>query len=77
MRETLRGKSGRAVARASRFFLQAGNAPCFSHAHTSDHRYKRRASVEEAALVQQIDVTIKERQNIFFDMEAYLPKKNG
>ncbi|XP_036209956.1 transmembrane protein 120B isoform X3 [Myotis myotis] len=40
-------------------------------------RYKRRASLEEAELVQQIDVTIKERQNTFFDMEAYLPKKNG
>nr|KAF6312319.1 transmembrane protein 120B [Pipistrellus kuhlii] len=40
-------------------------------------RYKRRASVAEAELVQQLDVTIKERQNIFFDMEAYLPKKNG
>ncbi|KAM5311662.1 transmembrane protein 120B isoform 1-T1 [Glossophaga mutica] len=40
-------------------------------------RYKRHASREEAELVQQIDANIKERQNIFFDMMAYLPKKNG
>nr|XP_044988996.1 transmembrane protein 120B isoform X2 [Jaculus jaculus] len=41
------------------------------------HRYKRHASHEEIELVQQIDANIKERQNVFFDMEAYLPKKNG
>ncbi|XP_068419837.1 transmembrane protein 120B isoform X4 [Eschrichtius robustus] len=40
-------------------------------------RYKRHASREEAELVQQLGASIKERQNIFFDMEAYLPKKNG
>ncbi|XP_070372076.1 transmembrane protein 120B isoform X3 [Equus asinus] len=40
-------------------------------------RYKHHASREEAELVQQIGASIKERQNIFFDMEAYLPKKNG
>ncbi|XP_037000233.2 transmembrane protein 120B isoform X2 [Artibeus jamaicensis] len=40
-------------------------------------RYRRHASREEAELVQQIDANIKERQNLFFDMEAYLPKKNG
>nr|XP_058895568.1 transmembrane protein 120B isoform X5 [Kogia breviceps] len=40
-------------------------------------RYKRHASREEAELVQQLGANIKERQNIFFDMEAYLPKKNG
>ncbi|XP_036785074.2 transmembrane protein 120B isoform X3 [Manis pentadactyla] len=40
-------------------------------------RYKRHASREEAELVQQMGANIKERQNIFFDMEAYLPKKNG
>ncbi|XP_023589436.1 transmembrane protein 120B [Trichechus manatus latirostris] len=32
---------------------------------------------EEAELVQQLGANIKERQNVFFDMEAYLPKKNG
>uniref|UniRef100_A0A4X1U8B6 Transmembrane protein 120B n=1 Tax=Sus scrofa TaxID=9823 RepID=A0A4X1U8B6_PIG len=40
-------------------------------------RYKRHASQEEAELVQQLGANIKERQNVFFDMEAYLPKKNG
>ncbi|XP_036132237.1 transmembrane protein 120B isoform X1 [Molossus molossus] len=40
-------------------------------------RHKRHANQEEAELVQQIDINIKERKNIFFDMEAYLPKKNG
>ncbi|XP_074177103.1 transmembrane protein 120B isoform X3 [Rhinolophus sinicus] len=40
-------------------------------------RYKRHAGQEEAELVQQMGANIKERQNIFFDMEAYLPKKNG
>nr|XP_012637726.1 transmembrane protein 120B isoform X1 [Microcebus murinus] len=40
-------------------------------------RYKRHASREEAELVQQMATNIKERQNVFFDMEAYLPKKNG
>ncbi|XP_057601847.1 transmembrane protein 120B isoform X2 [Hippopotamus amphibius kiboko] len=40
-------------------------------------RYKRLASREEAELVQQLGANIKERQNVFFDMEAYLPKKNG
>ncbi|XP_071472679.1 transmembrane protein 120B isoform X5 [Marmota flaviventris] len=40
-------------------------------------RYKRHASQEEAELVQQMSAHIKERQNVFFDMEAYLPKKNG
>ncbi|ELW65514.1 Transmembrane protein 120B [Tupaia chinensis] len=40
-------------------------------------RYKRHASREEAELVQQMAANIKERQNVFFDMEAYLPKRNG
>ncbi|XP_054366510.1 transmembrane protein 120B isoform X1 [Mirounga angustirostris] len=40
-------------------------------------RYKNHASREEAELIQQMSANIKERQNIFFDMEAYLPKKNG
>uniref|UniRef100_A0A673UZL7 Transmembrane protein 120B n=1 Tax=Suricata suricatta TaxID=37032 RepID=A0A673UZL7_SURSU len=40
-------------------------------------RYKHHASWEEAELIQQMSANIKERQNIFFDMEAYLPKKNG
>ncbi|KAJ6656659.1 hypothetical protein lerEdw1_003546 [Lerista edwardsae] len=40
-------------------------------------RCKRDCSREESELVQQINSQIKDRQNVFFDMEAYLPKKNG
>ncbi|XP_059883975.1 transmembrane protein 120B isoform X3 [Delphinus delphis] len=40
-------------------------------------RYKRHTSREEAELIQQLGANVKERQNVFFDMEAYLPKKNG
>lgn len=40
-------------------------------------RCKAGASPEEFALIQEISTQIKERQNAFFDMEAYLPKKNG
>uniref|UniRef100_A0A8C5LMW0 Transmembrane protein 120B n=1 Tax=Leptobrachium leishanense TaxID=445787 RepID=A0A8C5LMW0_9ANUR len=40
-------------------------------------RHKHSASLGESDLIQQIDGTIKERHNVFFDMEAYLPKKNG
>lgn len=53
------------------------NAPASLYAHTSDHRYKRHTSREEAELIQQLGANVKERQNVFFDMEAYLPKKNG
>lgn len=72
MREALRRKDGRAVPRASGLFLQPEE-----RTHTSDRRYRRHASREEAELVQQMDAGIKERQDTFFDMEAYLPKKNG
>uniref|UniRef100_A0A8C2YHC8 Transmembrane protein 120B n=1 Tax=Coturnix japonica TaxID=93934 RepID=A0A8C2YHC8_COTJA len=40
-------------------------------------RCRPRATPEEFALIEQISAQIKERQNAFFDMEAYLPKKNG
>lgn len=40
-------------------------------------RCKPRASPEEFAVIQEISSQIKERQNVFFDMEAYLPKRNG
>uniref|UniRef100_A0A8C4WGD8 Transmembrane protein 120B n=1 Tax=Gopherus evgoodei TaxID=1825980 RepID=A0A8C4WGD8_9SAUR len=46
---------------------------CFHH----PHRCKRTSSPEESDLIQQINAQIKDRQNIFFDMEAYLPKRNG
>ncbi|XP_038615748.1 ion channel TACAN [Tachyglossus aculeatus] len=32
---------------------------------------------EKQQLVQELQSQIKERQSVFFDMEAYLPKKNG
>ncbi|XP_029426982.1 transmembrane protein 120B [Rhinatrema bivittatum] len=47
------------------------------HLKCNLQRYKHIAGVEESNLLQQIDSQIKERQNVFFDMEAYLPKKNG
>ncbi|KAJ1093159.1 hypothetical protein NDU88_006267 [Pleurodeles waltl] len=40
-------------------------------------RHKQTAVIEDAELIQQISSHIKERQHVFFDMEAYLPKKNG
>uniref|UniRef100_A0A8D0H7I7 Uncharacterized protein n=1 Tax=Sphenodon punctatus TaxID=8508 RepID=A0A8D0H7I7_SPHPU len=40
-------------------------------------RCKHVSDPEESDLIQQINTSIKERQNVFFDMEAYLPKKNG
>ncbi|XP_073169591.1 transmembrane protein 120B isoform X4 [Lepidochelys kempii] len=40
-------------------------------------RCKHKSSPEESDLIQQINTQIKDRQNIFFDMEAYLPKRNG
>uniref|UniRef100_A0A8B9QDX3 Transmembrane protein 120B n=1 Tax=Apteryx owenii TaxID=8824 RepID=A0A8B9QDX3_APTOW len=48
-----------------------------AHGERQTRRCKPRASPEEFALIQQISSQIKERQNVFFDMEAYLPKKNG
>ncbi|KAH0625592.1 hypothetical protein JD844_015174 [Phrynosoma platyrhinos] len=43
----------------------------------SFQRCKHNCSLEELELIQQINNQIKDRQNVFFDMEAYLPKKNG
>uniref|UniRef100_A0A4W3HCF0 Transmembrane protein 120B n=1 Tax=Callorhinchus milii TaxID=7868 RepID=A0A4W3HCF0_CALMI len=40
-------------------------------------KYKRTANADEAQVIQEINNNIKERQNVFFDMEAFLPKKNG
>uniref|UniRef100_A0A673KWA6 Transmembrane protein 120B-like n=1 Tax=Sinocyclocheilus rhinocerous TaxID=307959 RepID=A0A673KWA6_9TELE len=36
------------------------------------HKYEPKTEV-----INDLQVQIKERQNVFFDMEAYLPKKNG
>uniref|UniRef100_UPI00398F5A79 transmembrane protein 120B isoform X2 n=1 Tax=Pristiophorus japonicus TaxID=55135 RepID=UPI00398F5A79 len=40
-------------------------------------RYKHSANAEEVEVIQKINNDIKERRNVFFDMEAFLPKKNG
>ncbi|KAK6476463.1 transmembrane protein 120B-like isoform X1 [Huso huso] len=38
---------------------------------------KEACTAEERELIQSVQTQMKERQNVFFDMEAYLPKKNG
>ncbi|XP_030328141.1 transmembrane protein 120A isoform X2 [Strigops habroptila] len=38
---------------------------------------KAQASPEQQETIQETQNLIKERQNVFFEMEAYLPKKNG
>uniref|UniRef100_A0A8D2MTU4 Transmembrane protein 120A n=1 Tax=Zonotrichia albicollis TaxID=44394 RepID=A0A8D2MTU4_ZONAL len=38
---------------------------------------RAQASPEQEASIQETQSLIKERQNVFFEMEAYLPKKNG
>ncbi|MGH0159191.1 UNVERIFIED_CONTAM: hypothetical protein FKN15_075739 [Acipenser sinensis] len=38
---------------------------------------KEACTAEERELIQSVHTQMKERQNVFFDMEAYLPKKNG
>ncbi|XP_062890202.1 transmembrane protein 120B isoform X3 [Mobula hypostoma] len=40
-------------------------------------RCKLSATAEEVEVIQRINNDIKERRNVFFDMEAFLPKKNG
>uniref|UniRef100_A0AAY4AWR6 Transmembrane protein 120B n=1 Tax=Denticeps clupeoides TaxID=299321 RepID=A0AAY4AWR6_9TELE len=32
---------------------------------------------KESELIKDLKIQMKEKQNVFFDMEAYLPKKNG
>ncbi|XP_018864113.1 transmembrane protein 120A isoform X1 [Parus major] len=38
---------------------------------------KPQATPEQESSIQETQSLIKERQNVFFEMEAYLPKKNG
>uniref|UniRef100_H0Z2J1 Transmembrane protein 120A n=1 Tax=Taeniopygia guttata TaxID=59729 RepID=H0Z2J1_TAEGU len=38
---------------------------------------KAQATPEQKTSIQETQSLIKERQNVFFEMEAYLPKKNG
>lgn len=40
-------------------------------------RCKAHVSPEQEESIQETQNLIKERQNVFFEMEAYLPKKNG
>lgn len=40
-------------------------------------RCKRSLPVGAEEAAQELENQIKERQGLFFDMEAYLPKKNG
>ncbi|XP_051540524.1 transmembrane protein 120B isoform X2 [Myxocyprinus asiaticus] len=41
------------------------------------HKCVKTCNEKESEVVNDLQVQIKERQNVFFDMEAYLPKKNG
>ncbi|KAG7480607.1 hypothetical protein MATL_G00058190 [Megalops atlanticus] len=41
------------------------------------HRCAKTSSPKEIEQIKDIQSQIKEKQNVFFDMEAYLPKKNG
>uniref|UniRef100_A0A8D1P4H5 Transmembrane protein 120A n=1 Tax=Sus scrofa TaxID=9823 RepID=A0A8D1P4H5_PIG len=56
--------------------LGAAVRPCgMEMALTSRCKHSLPSEAEEAA--QELESQIKERQGLFFDMEAYLPKKNG
>lgn len=41
------------------------------------HRCAQTCDEKELQLLTHIKTQIKEREHVFFDMEAYLPKKNG
>ncbi|KFV61778.1 Transmembrane protein 120A, partial [Dryobates pubescens] len=41
------------------------------------HKCKGQGSPEQEESLRETQSLIKERQNVFFEMEAYLPKKNG
>ncbi|XP_051777318.1 transmembrane protein 120B isoform X2 [Erpetoichthys calabaricus] len=49
----------------------------FSDLKHSFHLCKRTKNADELEIIRNIECQIKERKNVFFDMEAYLPKKNG
>ncbi|MGH0147919.1 UNVERIFIED_CONTAM: hypothetical protein FKN15_011212 [Acipenser sinensis] len=48
-----------------------------SHVCDAARCKKEACTAEERELIQSVHTQMKERQNVFFDMEAYLPKKNG
>ncbi len=41
------------------------------------NRCTKTCNEKETEVINDLKVQIKERQNVFFDMESYLPKKNG
>ncbi|XP_006640420.1 transmembrane protein 120B [Lepisosteus oculatus] len=41
------------------------------------HRCTQSSNPKEIVQIAEIQTQIKDKQNVFFDMEAYLPKKNG
>uniref|UniRef100_A0A673MCD2 Transmembrane protein 120B n=1 Tax=Sinocyclocheilus rhinocerous TaxID=307959 RepID=A0A673MCD2_9TELE len=41
------------------------------------HKCTKTCNEKETEVINDLKVQIKERQNVFFDMESYLPKKNG
>lgn len=43
----------------------------------SVHRSAQTCDAKELNLIGDLKTQIKEKENVFFDMEAYLPKRNG
>lgn len=41
------------------------------------YRCAQTCDEKELKLITDIKTQIKDKENVFFDMEAYLPKKNG
>ncbi|XP_037402829.1 transmembrane protein 120B isoform X2 [Pygocentrus nattereri] len=41
------------------------------------HKCAKTCDETDSAVINDLQAQIKEKQNVFFDMEAYLPKKNG
>lgn len=44
---------------------------------SSVHRSAHTCDDGESDLIGDLKTQIKEKENVFFDMEAYLPKRNG
>lgn len=44
---------------------------------SSVHRSAQTCDDGESNLIGHLKTQIKEKENVFFDMEAYLPKRNG
>ncbi|XP_068608922.1 transmembrane protein 120B [Brachionichthys hirsutus] len=50
---------------------------CLKDLRHSLTRCARTCEKKELDLMMEIETQIKDKENVFFDMEAYLPKKNG